>query len=101
MKQKNYVPKYIAALTIAKQPENFGFENIEEQDSIEYSEVVIPSPTDIDVIAKCAEVDVRTIKELNPELKRWSTPMNVKEYIIRIPEDKKDTFLSNFEKNIA
>lgn len=95
---KNYVPKYIAALTIAKQPENFGFENIEEQDSIEYSEVVIPSPTDIDVIAKCAEVDVRTIKELNPELKRWSTPMNVKEYIIRIPEDKKDTFLSNFEK---
>lgn len=95
---KNYVPKYIAAITIAKQPENFGFGNIKEHKTLTYDEVVIPSPTDIDVIAKCADVDVNTIKELNPELKRWSTPMNVKEYIIRIPEGKKDIFLSNFEK---
>ncbi|GAB5046466.1 lytic transglycosylase domain-containing protein [Thermodesulfovibrio sp. TK110] len=95
---KNYVPKYIAAITIAKQPEKFGFENIKEDEALSYDEIVIPSPTDIDVIARCAEVDVKTIKELNPELKRWSTPMNVKQYIIRIPEGKKDTFLSNFEK---
>jgi len=95
---KNYVPKYIAAITIAKQPENFGFNNIKEHETINYEEVVIPSPTDIDIIAKCAQVDVSIIKELNPELKRWSTPMNVKEYIIRIPEGKKEDFLSNFEK---
>jgi len=95
---KDYVPKYIAAITIAKQPENFGFENIKQHETIDYDEVVIPSPTDLDVIARCAEVDLSTIKELNPELKRWSTPMNVKEYIIRIPEGKKDIFLSNFEK---
>ncbi|MGB9710683.1 MAG: transglycosylase SLT domain-containing protein [Thermodesulfovibrio sp.] len=94
---KNYVPKYIAAITIAKQPENFGFENIKEHKVLTYDEVVIPSPTDLDVIARCAEVNVNTIKELNPELKRWSTPMNVKQYIIRIPEGKKDIFLSNFE----
>ncbi|WP_353684642.1 transglycosylase SLT domain-containing protein [Thermodesulfovibrio sp. 3907-1M] len=95
---KNYVPKYIAAITIAKQPENFGFGNIKEHESLSYEEVVIPSPTDLDVIARCAGVDVNAIKELNPELKRWSTPMNVKEYIIRIPEGRKDTFLLNFEK---
>ena len=95
---KNYVPKYIAAITIAKQPENFGFEEVGEYETMNYTEVVIPSPTDLDIIAKCAEVDLNTIKELNPELKRWSTPMNVKQYIIRIPEDKKEVFLSNFEK---
>ncbi|GLI54024.1 lytic transglycosylase domain-containing protein [Thermodesulfovibrio yellowstonii] len=95
---KNYVPKYIAAITIAKQPESFGFDNIKEHETINYEEVVIPSPTDIDIIAKCAQVDISIIKELNPELKRWSTPMNVKEYIIRIPEGKKEDFLSNFEK---
>lgn len=95
---KNYVPKYIAAITIAKQPESFGFNDIKEHETINYEEVVIPSPTDIDIIAKCAQVDVNIIKELNPELKRWSTPMNVKEYIIRIPEGKKEDFLSNFEK---
>lgn len=95
---KNYVPKYIAAITIAKQPEEFGFENIKEHEPFSYEEVVIPSPTDIDIIAKCAETDLNTIKELNPELKRWSTPMNVREYIIRIPEGKKEKFLENLEK---
>lgn len=95
---KNYVPKYLAAITIAKQPENFGFEDIREHDPLDYVEVTVPSPTDLDVIARCAEVDLNTIKELNPELKRWSTPMNVREYTIRIPEDKKEIFLSNFEK---
>lgn len=95
---KNYVPKYVAAITIAKQPESFGFGDIKEHEPLDYAEVVIPSPTDLDVIAKCAEVDLNTIKELNPELKRWSTPMNIKEYTIRIPEDKKELFLSNFKK---
>ncbi|MCS7215954.1 MAG: transglycosylase SLT domain-containing protein [Thermodesulfovibrio sp.] len=95
---KNYVPRYIAAITIAKQPESFGFNNIEEHETINYEEIVIPSPTDLDIIAKCAQVDLNTIKELNPELKRWATPMNVKEYVIRIPEDKKEEFLQNFEK---
>ncbi|MEN2995308.1 MAG: transglycosylase SLT domain-containing protein [Thermodesulfovibrio sp.] len=94
---KNYVPKYIAAITIAKQPESFGFD-IEEHETISYDEVVIPSPTDLEVIANCAKVDLNVIKELNPELKRWSTPMNVKEYIVRIPAGKKEEFLSNFEK---
>lgn len=95
---QNYVPKYIAALTIAKQPENFGFDNIQELDPMDYEEFLIPSPTDIDIIAKCAETDINTIKELNPELKRWATPMNIREYKIRIPSGKKDIFLSNFEK---
>jgi membrane-bound lytic murein transglycosylase D len=95
---KDYVPKYIAAITIAKQPENFGFENLREHEPMEYDEVIIPSPTDIDIIAKCAETDSNTIKELNPELKRWATPINVREYMIRIPAGKKDTFLAKFDK---
>ena len=95
---KDYVPKYIAAITIAKQPENFGFENLKEYEPMEYDEVIIPSPTDIDIIAKCAETDSKTIKELNPELKRWATPINVREYIVRIPAGKKETFWTNFDK---
>lgn len=95
---KDYVPKFIAAITIAKQPENFGFDNLKEHQTLSYEEVIIPSPTDIDIIAKCAETNVETIKELNPELKRWATPLNVKEYKIRIPYDKKEKFFENLEK---
>ncbi len=95
---KNYVPKFIAAITIAKKPEIFGFENLQEQTPLNYEEVVIPSPVDLDLIAKCAETTIENIRELNPELKRWATPINVKEYKIRIPADKKEIFLENFNK---
>lgn len=95
---KEYVPKFIAAITIAKQPEIFGFDNLKEHQPINYDEVIISSPTDIDVIAKCAGTNVNTIRELNPELKRWATPLNLEEYKIRIPYDKKEEFLENFEK---
>lgn len=95
---KDYVPKYIAATTIAKRPEVFGFDNLKEYSPLEYDEVVIPSPIDIDVVARCAETDVKTIMELNPELKRWSTPMNVREYKIRIPAGKEEIFLENLSK---
>ncbi len=95
---KNYVPKFIAAITIAKQPENFGFDNLKEHLTLSYEEVIIPSPTDIDIIAKCAETNVEVIRELNPELKRWATPLNVKEYKIRIPYDIKEKFFENLEK---
>ncbi|MEN2994500.1 MAG: transglycosylase SLT domain-containing protein [Thermodesulfovibrio sp.] len=95
---KEYVPKYIAALTIAKKPEDFGFENIENHNPLSYEEVTIPSPVDLDIIAECLQVDLNTVKELNPELKRWSTPMNVKEYTIRIPMGKKEEFLENLNK---
>ncbi len=95
---KDYVPKFIAAITIAKQPESFGFDTLKEHKPINYDEVVITSPTDIDVIAKCAETTVDVIKELNPELKRWATPLNVKEYKIRIPSNTQEKFLENFEK---
>lgn len=95
---REYVPKFIAAITIAKQPEFFGFDNLKENKPINYDEVIITSPTDIDVIAKCAETTVEVIKELNPELKRWATPLNVKEYKLRIPYNIKEEFLENFEK---
>ncbi|GAB6184112.1 transglycosylase SLT domain-containing protein [Thermodesulfovibrio hydrogeniphilus] len=94
---QNYVPKFIAAITIAKQPENFGFDSIDMHEPLEFDEVIIPSPTDLDIIAKCAETDLDTIKKLNPELKKWCTPMNVKEYKIRIPKEKKEVFLKNLE----
>lgn len=95
---REYVPKFIAAITIAKQPEFFGFDNLKENKPLNYDEVTIPSPTDIDVIAKCANTTAEVIKELNPELKRWATPLNKKEYTIRIPHNTKEEFLENFEK---
>jgi membrane-bound lytic murein transglycosylase D len=60
-----------------------------------YDLVTVDSPVDLEVIAECAETTEAVIKELNPELRRWCTPPDVREYTLRIPEGKKDIFLEN------
>lgn len=93
---KDYVPKFIAASLIANSPEEFGFEDLKYHPPLDYDEVMIQSPVDIQVIAECAGTTVDVIKELNPELRRWCTPPDVSEYTLRIPAGKKDVFLENF-----
>ncbi|BCB97320.1 lytic transglycosylase [Dissulfurispira thermophila] len=95
---KEYVPRYIAASIIASTPEEYGFHDLVYHEPLEYDEVTLNSPVDIEIIAKCAEATVQEIRELNPELRRWSTPPNVTNYTIRIPAGSKDTFIANLDK---
>jgi len=94
---KNYVPKFIAASAIASNPEEFGFINIKYHQPLNYDEVMISGPLDLEVAAKCADTTVELIKELNPELRRWCTPPGIPVYILRIPSGTKEIF----EKNLA
>jgi membrane-bound lytic murein transglycosylase D len=95
---QEYVPRYIAASIIAATPEEYGFQDLAYHEPFEYDEVTLDSPVDIDIIAKCAEATVEEIRELNPELRRWSTPPNVQNYTIRIPQGSKDIFIENLNK---
>lgn len=92
---REYVPKFIAASLIALEPEKYGFEGIDYHQPVEFTEVEIESPVDLEVIARAAETDIQTIKLLNPELKRWCTPPDQATYKIRIPADKREIFLQN------
>lgn len=92
---KNYVPKYMAATIIAKNPEAYGF-NISNVEPFEYDEVQIPETTDLRLIARCTGTTYEQIKELNPELKRWVTPPDIANYTLRIPKGTKEIFLANF-----
>jgi membrane-bound lytic murein transglycosylase D len=95
---KEYVPHFIAAKMIAADPQAYGFENVSYHAPLAYDEVVLDAPVDLEVIARCADVGLDTIRELNPELRRWSTPANVPSYIVKIPAGKKDLFTENFSK---
>jgi membrane-bound lytic murein transglycosylase D len=92
---KEYVPRFVAARLIAANPDEYGFGRIDYHEPFEYDEVVINHPLDLDIAARCAETTVEVIRELNPELRRWSTPPGEKSYTLRIPSGKKETFLSN------
>ncbi|MBI5492793.1 MAG: transglycosylase SLT domain-containing protein [Deltaproteobacteria bacterium] len=95
---KDYVPKYLAALTIAKDPTNYGFEKIEYADSLPYEKAKVPGATDLRVIAEAAGTTVDEIKRLNPELLRWFTPPNYPDYEIKIPAGTSAQFIENMSK---
>jgi membrane-bound lytic murein transglycosylase D len=92
---KHYVPKLIAAALIAKHPERFGFQvPYEHADPIE--EVRVPDSTDLHVIAKAAGVSFETVRDLNPELRRFCTPPGG--WTVKLPKGTGPTFLAAYEK---
>jgi len=94
---KNYVPQMIAAALIAKDPEKYGFTDVEYAEPLQYEKVKVPELTALSLVAKACETSLKEIKDLNPELKRGVTPPNELEYEIKIPSGKKDLFLKNLE----
>ncbi len=94
---KDYVPQMIAAALIAKEPEKYGFTDIDYQEPLRYEKVKVPEVTDLRLIARACEATLGEIKDLNPELSRWCTPPDFPDYEIKIPFGKKELFLRNFE----
>lgn len=89
---KNYLPKLLAALIIAKNPEQYGFTDLDYHEPISYQKFPLPSSTDLEVIARLSDSDYQTIKQLNPELKRWCTPPEAKNHNIRLPSSSAEAF---------
>ncbi len=94
---KNYVPLMIAAALVVKDPEKYGFADVEYQEPLRYEKVKVPELTSLSLVAKACETSLEEIKDLNPELQRGVTPPNETDYEIKIPFRKKDLFLVTFE----
>ncbi|WP_224984538.1 lytic transglycosylase domain-containing protein [Geomonas agri] len=95
---KDYVPKLLAAAIIAKEPAKFGFADVAYLPPIEFDQVPIPSRTDLDVMAKACGVPLQNIKELNPELRRATTPPDYPGYQLKVPKGAGATCLTEYAK---
>jgi len=93
---KKYVPMFLAAMLIAKEPEKYGFSNIPYHPPLNYEKIIVPPSTSLAWIAKIAETDLAELKALNPSLKLDKTPPQG-DFEIKLPLGKKEVF----ERNIA
>ena len=81
---REYVPMILAAIIIAKNPAQYGFE-IVPMDVPPTETVVVPEALDLRRVAEWAGVPVDDIQKLNPELRRWTTPIKEGEYTLKVP----------------
>jgi membrane-bound lytic murein transglycosylase D len=84
---KDYVPKMLAALTIAKDPEKYGFGDVAYEAPMDLRTVSVPGGTDLAAVARLLEVPVEAIRDWNPELRRFCTPPNRERYDLRLSAD--------------
>lgn len=82
---RDYVPMILAAIIIAKNPAQYGFE-ITPMVAPLTETVVVPPALDLRRIAEWAGVPIDEIQTLNPEFRRWTTPVKTGEYTIKVPQ---------------
>ncbi len=93
---RNYVPGFLAAMVIGKNPEKYKLNNIEQKEPISYDTVTVDSCTDLRIIAKLSGTTVNRIQELNPQLRRLTTPITKKSFAVHIPAGQADSFTTRF-----
>jgi membrane-bound lytic murein transglycosylase D len=82
---REYVPMILAAVIIAKNPAQYGFD-IVPMPSTPTETVAVPEALDLRRVAEWAGVPIDDIQKMNPEFRRWTTPVKKGEYTIRVPE---------------
>jgi membrane-bound lytic murein transglycosylase D len=98
LETKRYVPKLIAAILIAKEPEKYGFTDIAYHTPVAYDLVAVPAGTDLHAVATAAKSKVGTIRELNNELRRNQTPPGRGSYQVKVPLGSRDLVAKNLKR---
>jgi membrane-bound lytic murein transglycosylase D len=88
---RNYVPSYLAALTIAKNPECFGV-SAAPIDTFPCDTVIVNDCIALEDITSAAGVSSDSLKKMNPHLLRWCTPPDVTGSILYLPRGTKEKF---------
>lgn len=84
---RNYIPTLMAGMTIALNPEKYGFEN-NPKETWRWDEITINGCYEFEDIARVCGISSSILKEYNPELRRWMTPPDEDQYVLRIPVGK-------------
>lgn len=93
---RNYVPLMLAAAHIAKNPEKYGFHNLDYQSPLAYDQVAVPGPASLEAVAEAAGVSADAVHDLNPHLVQGWTPSG-SGWWVRIPQGAEARYARNID----
>jgi membrane-bound lytic murein transglycosylase D len=88
---REYVPLILAAIVVAKNPAQYGFA-ITPQEPVAYEKVAVPRAIDLRRVAEWTGTSIDEIQALNPELRRWTTPVRYPQYEVKVPAGTAERF---------
>jgi len=86
---KEYVPRFMAATIIARNPDRYGFSQ-ESAEPHQFDEVIVTRPLHLRAIAKATNISYEDLRLLNPELRRDATPPGDDTYHLKVPVGAKE-----------
>ena len=95
---REYVPMILAAIVIARNPAQYGFD-FEPEGPPAYEKVTLPRPVDLRRVAEWADTTIGEIQALNPELRRWTTPVNDAQYDLKVPAGTGEQIMRRLEES--
>jgi membrane-bound lytic murein transglycosylase D len=89
---KNYVPIILAMTIVSKDSSKYGFE-VQPESTLAFEKVQISSAIDLRLVAESLDLTLPAVQELNPHVKRLTTPKNDPEFSLYVPQGMKERFL--------
>lgn len=91
-----YVAKIMACAIVAHNPARFGLADMHKDPKVDVRYAVVPGGVGLGRLASAAGVSVDVMQELNPELLRKRVPPDVKQWTVRVPNDRAERFARRF-----
>lgn len=97
----NYVPKYIAAKLIAKNPDKYGFDGIDYMPPIEFDFLSFDQPVNMRLMAERMNINYEDFKDLNPKYKGEIAPLDNGALSLRIPPGTREAAVLAAKESIV
>jgi membrane-bound lytic murein transglycosylase D len=88
---KNYVPIILAVTIMAKNPKQYGLEEVAMERPADYDTVTIDYPVDLRLVAECIGSTPSELQDLNPSLLRMTTPRTGK-FELHLPAGTREDY---------
>jgi membrane-bound lytic murein transglycosylase D len=89
---KNYVPGIIAAIIMAKNPKQYGLDDLVPEPAVVFDTVSVDYPIDLRLAADLTDTSLEEIVALNPSLLHLTTP-RAEDFDLHLPVGTHDVFL--------